>query len=122
MSRWSKAGLYFSIAVFLLTSLWMRGLSYSCAVTYNHYQAQAVSGNISPEHFQELPQLPFVFYPTFSNFIFSTAEALCGLYSEGIFAQTIYLFPLLKSFIEKPSVLSLHSSPPIFIRIRSLRY
>ncbi len=121
MSRWSKAGLYLLLAVFLLTSLWMRGVTYSCAVTYNHYQAQAVFGKISQEHFQELPQLPFIYYPTFSNFIFSTAEVLCGLYSEGSFAQTIYSFPLLKSFIIKPMVLSLHSSPPIFIRVRSLR-
>ena len=122
MNRWSKAGLYLLLTVFLLTSIWMRGLTYSYAVTYNHYQPQALSGMICQEHFQELPQLPFVFYPTFSNFVFSTAEGLCGLYSEGIFAQTIYSFPWLKSFIEKPSVLSLQSSIPIFIRVRSLRY
>lgn len=122
MSRWLKVSLYLFITVFLSTSLWLRGASYSYAITYNSYQNKVACRTIAQESYQELPQVPFIFYPTFYNFTFATADELFGLYFEEFFANRTFEFQWKQKLVLKPLSVCLHSSPPIFIRVQSLRY
>jgi len=120
-SRKTTSALYLLTSTILIAVLWSRSLSYVAAVTCNDLETVTGHNEISQSQFQELPQLPFIYYTSLTTYSFGTSEWFQGW------------DPLSRTFAEskqpnwKTTSLRccdcnhLISATPLFIRIRSLR-
>ncbi len=79
MKRSNSYFAYALLSIFLLSSLWARSVNYNNAVASNNLRILEQTNQIASEYYQECPEVPFVFIPTFSFFNFVTTEELLGL-------------------------------------------
>ena len=111
---------YLLLVLFVLSSFWFRGVSYSHAVVSNNYRQYEKVSKISSQYYEECPEIPFVFIPSYSFFNFVATEELFGLPFVEKLANSLDVlsYPLFfkRGFVDKITI-----SPPIYIQVQSIR-
>lgn len=120
MKRSNSYFAYLLLAMFLLSSLWFRSVTYNNAVASNSLKYFEKTNKISSQYYEECPEVPFIFIPSYSFFNFAATEELFGLLIGVDVGDLLTIFsqPL---FFKNDFVAKRALCPPIYLQVQSIR-